>query len=221
MTAQSVWFGLTLGLIGWPAGMWLRRAAHRLLLERGVSVAQLRFPAAEIAASALFAWAGWHYGFRNAEWVVALLLAAVLVVTACTDMRAMIIPNRIIVIGLALTVAARAAIHPLPFWNYAAAAAGGFGLLYAVAWASRGGIGGGDIKLYLIVGFACGLSSTVLSLFIASVIGALYGLSASLRGKTASLKQTIPFGPCIGTGAFLSLLYGEAWITPYLDWLSR
>jgi len=47
---------------------------------------------------------------------------------------------------------------------------------------SRGGMGGGDIKLYLFVGMMLGYKLTLLSIFAASLLGSLYGLGLVAAG---------------------------------------
>ena len=168
------------------------------------------YPIGEAAAAVLFAWAGWHFGPADPEWVPALLLASVLLVVVHTDLKAMIIPNSVVFAGVALAVLLRIFVHPLPLWNYAAAAAIAFALLYAAALASKGGMGGGDIKLYLFIGLICGIQDTLLSLFLASVLGAAFGIVLRAAGKL-SRKQPIPFGPFIAIGTWLSCLYGDRW----------
>lgn len=175
------------------------------------------YPIGETATAALFAWIGWHYGPANPEWIAATLLASVLVVITQTDVRKMLIPNSVVFTGAALALALRAFLHPLPLWDYAVAAAVGFGFLYLLAIVSKGGMGGGDIKLYLFIGVLCGIQATLLSLFLASVLGVIYGLFVKLLGRLRP-KQAIPFGPFIAIGAFLSFLYGETWIEAYAGW---
>jgi leader peptidase (prepilin peptidase)/N-methyltransferase len=175
------------------------------------------YPIGEGAAAFLFAWTGWHFGPYNSEWIAGLLLVSVLHIIIHTDLKAMLIPNKVIFTGAATAVALRAFLHPLPIWNYASAAALGFGLLYFLAVISRGGMGGGDIKLYLFIGAVCGLQATLLSLFVASLLGTVYGLSMKLSGRLQP-KQPIPFGPFIAVGAWLSYLYADRWVQAYIGW---
>ncbi|HZG56051.1 A24 family peptidase [Paenibacillus sp.] len=176
------------------------------------------YPVGEAATAALYAWVGWHYGPLDLEWVAGLLLVSILVVITHTDLKSMLIPDAVVFPALGLAVLLRAFLHPQPLWSYAAAAAAGFGLLYALAVVSKGGMGGGDIKLYLFIGALCGLQATFLSLFAASALGAAYGIAVRGLGRLQP-KQAIPFGPFIAVGAFLSFLYGEAWVDGYIRWM--
>lgn len=70
-------------------------------------------------------------------------------------------------------------------------------LLY---FASRGGMGEGDVKLAPVLGSWLGLEQGLLCLLLAFVSGGIVGALLLLcrRGK---LKQAIPFGPFLCAGA--------------------
>jgi len=94
----------------------------------------------------------------------------------------------------------------------------GGGLLLVIAIASRGGMGGGDIKFAAALGLWLGWKFTLLTLFIAFLLGGVGGvivLALKLKGR----KDYIPFGPFIAAGAFVSLLYGIDLIKWYIRWL--
>ena len=84
----------------------------------------------------------------------------------------------------------------------------GFFLLWFIAILSKGGMGGGDIKLYAVIGLALGWKLTLLSLFVSSFIGTIYGIYERIRGKLDK-KQGIPFGPFIAIGTVLCLWFGD------------
>jgi prepilin signal peptidase PulO-like enzyme (type II secretory pathway) len=142
-------------------------------------------------------------------------LAFVLLTISITDIRAMLIPNTVVFPAVALAILLRLIVHPLPLWSYAAGAIAGFVLLYTLSAVSRGGIGGGDIKLYLFIGLMCGLQATLLSLFLASLAATLFGFGARLLGRRT---RTIPFGPFIAFGAIAAALYGEQGFQAYAEW---
>jgi len=174
------------------------------------------YPLGEGAAAILFFWTGLRFGPLDLEWIAGILLCSVLVVVTHTDLKAMLIPDKIVFPSVALAILLRLLIHPLPLWNYVAAAAIGFGLLYLLAVVSKGGMGGGDIKLYLFIGLICGIAPTLLSLFAASLFGTVYGLARKLVGRGERGRE-IPFGPFIAAGAIGSFFYGNAWIEAYLN----
>ena len=175
------------------------------------------YPAGELAASAAFALMAWKTGYTP-ELAAALLLAGVLITAAHTDLREMVIPDKLVAFGLVAGLAARFFSPPLPWWDSALGAAAGSGLMLLLAVISRGGMGGGDIKLYLFVGLMLGFKLTMLSVFAASLLGSLYGLGLAMAGKFRRRMQ-IPFGPFIALGALLSYSFGESWLAFYLTWL--
>jgi len=67
-------------------------------------------------------------------------------------------------------------------------------------------MGGGDIKLFAVLGYALGLKGVLLAFFLSTLIGALFGLFGIIT-KQLSRKSAIPFGPFISIGAVLSYFY--------------
>lgn len=88
----------------------------------------------------------------------------------------------------------------------------GGGVLLLVSIVSKGGMGGGDIKLNAAVGAYLGWKSALLTLFLGSLIGAVVGLI--VLKKTGSRK--IPFGPFLSIGAMISLFFGNYILNWYL-----
>jgi leader peptidase (prepilin peptidase)/N-methyltransferase len=73
------------------------------------------------------------------------------------------------------------------------------------------GLGLGDVKLMLPLGFMCGLYSLPLLLLAAS-LSALAVSACRLAGGRgwASIRSArIPFGPFLAFGCFIAVLYGE------------
>jgi leader peptidase (prepilin peptidase)/N-methyltransferase len=168
-------------------------------------------------AFGLFAW---NYGFTG-ELAVAWLLISVLIVISLTDLRYLLIPNKVVFFGMAAAIVLRLFSHPLPLWNYAVAFAIGSGLLYSLAAFShyifkKEGVGGGDIKLFAFLGLVLGIKLTILTLFLASMIGLMAGL---IRLQSTG-KRVIPFGPFIAAGAVISYVWGDRVLTWYVSLLT-
>lgn len=77
-------------------------------------------------------------------------------------------------------------------------------------------MGGGDIKLAGMVGVFLGLKTTILSLFLAFLLGALAGTGFIIMGK-AKGDSLIPFGPFIALGALLSVFCGQDLLNLYSE----
>ena len=74
-------------------------------------------------------------------------------------------------------------------------------------------LGGGDIKLFAVVGLYLGLLGTLFAVMLSCVFGLLLVL-LSRRGD--GRRQPIPFGPSISLAAALMLLWGEPITAWYL-----
>jgi leader peptidase (prepilin peptidase)/N-methyltransferase len=89
---------------------------------------------------------------------------------------------------------------------FAAAGAGGFLLLAALAY--PGGMGMGDVKLAAVVGLYLG-SAVVPAMLVAVLAGALVGLVMIVRHGTGERKRAIPFGPFLALGGVVGLFAGD------------
>ncbi len=69
-------------------------------------------------------------------------------------------------------------------------------------------MGGGDIKMMAMVGSFMGWKSVLLTTFLGSLTGAVFGLFLMIfRGK--GRKTKIPFGPFLALGTLITLFYGQ------------
>ena len=167
----------------------------------------------EIVTALLFALCYVKFGF-TAELAVALLFVSLLVIINVSDIAYMLIPNKILLFFLPFLIVARI-ISPLePWWDSLLGAVIGFSVLLLIAVVSKGGMGGGDIKLFLLIGLVLGTIHTLLTLFLASVVGMIVGgIVLKVRGQ--GRKTPLPFGPSIAVGALLAYFYGDQLIEWY------
>lgn len=92
---------------------------------------------------------------------------------------------------------------------------GGFFLLQFVV--SRGRwIGGGDIRLGVLMGAMLGYQQLLVALFGAYVIGSVVG-TALIISKRKKWKSAVPFGTFLSVGAILAFFFGQAIIDLYKD----
>ena len=77
------------------------------------------------------------------------------------------------------------------------------------------GMGLGDVKMMLMVGAYLGWQLTVLTIFVASLLGAIIGIVVMLaRGGT--MKMKLPFGVFLGPAAVIALFLGQKFLAWYL-----
>ena len=85
-------------------------------------------------------------------------------------------------------------------------AAAGFAILLSAAMITHGGIGGGDIKLAAVLGLAAGLKGMLVTLVVASLGAAIYGIVQKKIFK--KVKLAIAFVPFMLVGYVVALLTG-------------
>jgi len=79
-------------------------------------------------------------------------------------------------------------------------------------------IGGGDIRLGVLMGVLLGWQLTILAIFLAYIIGAVSVLIL-LVFKKVNLKQSTPFGTYLTIATGIALFYGEQIIHWYIQLL--
>ena len=82
--------------------------------------------------------------------------------------------------------------------------------------AKREAMGGGDIKLVFAVGLYLGWQKNLLCLFIACIIGIVFGAVTQKSRETQEDARIFPFGPSIAAAAWLCLLAGDRFLEWYL-----
>lgn len=171
----------------------------------------------ELATGVLFAYATWQIGLTW-ELFVALLFISLLMIITVSDISYMLIPDKVLLFFLPLFMVGRIFSPLTPWWDSALGAVVGFFVLLLIAVLSKGGMGGGDIKLFLLIGLVLGTLHTLLTLFLAAVLGILFG-GALLIIRKQGRKTPIPFGPAIVVAALLLYFYGEQVIARYMKLL--
>ena len=132
----------------------------------------------------------------------------------------MLIPDKILVVFAGIFLVERIFIPLTPWWDSLLGAVIGFSLLLLIAIVSKGGMGGGDIKLFAVLGLVVGTKTVLLSFFLATFYGAFFGLIGMLFNKVKKRKP-IPFGPFIAIGTLTAYYFYEDIIRMYLQLLSR
>jgi leader peptidase (prepilin peptidase)/N-methyltransferase len=84
-----------------------------------------------------------------------------------------------------------------------------------VALISRGGMGGGDIKLGAVIGAFVGIPGILLVFVFSSLLGGIWAL-ALLTSRKAGRKSAIKFGPFLALAAWMVWMYQEELISLYL-----
>lgn len=172
------------------------------------------YPTIELLTGVLFAFSYYKIGF-SIEWLTVLLFISMLMIVLVADINYMIIPNKVLLFFFPIFVGMRL-IDPLePWWSAYVGGLGAFLLIAIIIIASKGGMGAGDMKLFGVLGLVLGIGKVLLTFFIASLIGAIFG-ALLLSLKIIKRKQPIPFGPYIIIAALITYFYGDFFIDWYL-----
>jgi leader peptidase (prepilin peptidase)/N-methyltransferase len=196
-----------------PSLSWLLLRGHC----RGCGAAiSARYPLIEALTAALCVGAVLaHHSAVDISLSIALIL--LVVPAAFIDLEHRIIPNRITALGAALALVIGLALDPAgePERLIAAAAAGGFLLLAALAY--PGGMGMGDVKLAGMMGLFLG-AAVAPALLIALIAGvALGAVVIARKGAQAGRKTAVPFGPFLALGALVAVFVGHQLVDVYVN----
>lgn len=155
----------------------------------------VRHPLVEAACAVLFFQAARLYGC-SVRTVLLSGFASMMVALGVTDLETMTLPDRLTLPLAAVGVASQL----LPgngarvglVGSLVGLAVGG-GVTVAIALASRGGMGGGDVKLLAGVGAFLGWQACLVALFGGACLGAVTGIALIAAGRKGR-KDALPFG---------------------------
>jgi len=221
----SVLPAVVLGVAGIVVGTLVNRAAGRFPWPASPGVGGLvgagpiavRTPVLEVVSAAAFALVGLRFGW-SAELPAWVWFVAVGLLLGVIDLRTKLLPNRVLVPGIAgtallLTLAA-AVDGDWPALLRAGVAAGlCFAVLLVMALIAPAGLGMGDVKLAALLGLVLGWlgwDAVLLGLFLGFVVQAVAGL-VLLASRKAGRSTELPFGPALLAGALVAALATGEW----------
>jgi leader peptidase (prepilin peptidase) / N-methyltransferase len=173
------------------------------------------YPTMELVTGILFMICYIRFG-GSLEVAVGLSLMSLLVIIFVTDIRYMIIPNKVLLFFLPIFILLRIIVPLDPWWSPVTGAITGFGIIALIILVSSGGMGAGDMKLFAVLGIVLGFKMVLLAFFLSCLIGALVGIFLMLI-KRIDRKQPIPFGPYIVIGTILAYFYGDTILQWYFS----
>ncbi len=89
------------------------------------------------------------------------------------------------------------------------------GVLLILALITKGGMGGGDIKLMAACGFLLGWKQVILALIMGALIGTIYIIIKAIVNK-GKVPRKVPFAPHLAAAVFICILCGEKILNFYL-----
>lgn len=166
----------------------------------------------EIMTGCLFALIGSKFPYAMQHYFL-WLLTALLIIQCFIDYY-----HKILLDDISLLILCSGIIYSYYFnpnlWNSLYGSIFGISVLLLIFFASRGGLGFGDVKLAFVLGVWLGLEKTIVFLLIAFILGGLISMIL-LLSRIKTRKDAIPFGPFLCAGAFIAILYGNEIINWY------
>ncbi|MHB1454472.1 MAG: prepilin peptidase [Saccharofermentanales bacterium] len=179
-----------------------------------------RYPLVELLTGILYVLLFIKFGL-SWELPFYIVFISLMIMVAFIDIDHMIIPDRFVLIGLALGIGSLFMPWAIS-WKDAliGAVIGGGSLLIAdVAgrvFFKKDGMGFGDVKLMAMAGIFLGIRRTSVAFLLAVWIAAIVGIIL-LRIRNKNTDHYMPFGPFLALGCTLSILFGNEIVAWYLS----
>ena len=180
-----------------------------------------RYPLVELITAVIFITLFYKFGLTAPFFAFAYLMA-ILIAIFFIDIDHRIIPNGLVLAGLAggFAVFVYNCIRPMPevfadtkWWTPLAGLLPGSAFLLIVAivgsllYKTDDAMGMGDVKLMAPVGMFLGWRLCLIALFISVILGGVLSLLLMLTG-IKKRKDTVAFGPFIVAGTFTTIMWG-------------
>jgi leader peptidase (prepilin peptidase)/N-methyltransferase len=210
-------------VLGW---LWLKGRCHHC--KTAISS---RYPIVEAVTGILFLWIFWSFWHNPLQMLGYWVFTSWLLALTLIDIDTMTLPNALTKSGLVLGLAFqgfRGFMHQgslaegshylmsgimgavIGIWLFDIIAFGG-----SIAF-GQAAMGGGDAKLAAMMGAWLSWKYLLLAGFLACALGAFVGGGAIALGWL-NRRQPMPFGPFLALGALLTIFWGRAIISTYMQ----
>lgn len=183
----------------------------------------IQYPIIEAVTAIIFACIYWHFGITWSSLFI-LVISSILIVIAAYDTLHLELPDILSYLGIIISIgfifykvaiAGEITVYQayLPYIYGLLAGVGLMGILVILS--RQKWMGAGDILVGSLMGLFLGFSNTLVALFFAFAIGAIFGLIL-IAMKKKGVKDVVPFAPFLVTGTFIALFFGTQILGFYL-----
>lgn len=186
----------------------------------------VRYLFVESTTAVVFLLIFYRYGL-TIEFLAMAYLMSILIIVFFIDIKHRIIPNELVVAGLigAVPIIAYNIFKPVKiyeddrWWSPLLGILPGCGFLFLIAvigfiiYKTDDAMGMGDVKIFAPIGIFLGWKLCIIALVISILLGGVLGL-VLIIAKVKERRDTIPFGPFIVIGTFVTIMWGHS----ILDW---
>jgi len=173
----------------------------------------IRYPVVELLTATLSACVAWRFGVGPVT-AGALIFVWIMIALAFIDFDTRLLPDSLTLPLLWMGLIFNLLTGNVPLEDAVIGAAAGYLFLWSVYWAfklltGKEGMGYGDFKLLAAIGAWLGWQVLPLTVVLASITGALFGIILIVL-KRHRRNTPMPFGPFLAIAGLLALLQGEA-----------
>lgn len=180
----------------------------------------LQYPIIELLDGFVYLYMYSHFGF-NIDFIFYSIVFSILIVISIIDFMYQIIPDSLNIIILIIAIIYKIFKYRLygvspNIVNSILGILLSSGLFLLIAVISKGGMGGGDIKLIGVLGFVLGLRMVCLNILLSFILAGIISI-VLLAFKIVGIKDPIPFGPFICFSFMITAIWGDKIINWYLS----
>ncbi|MCC0628446.1 MULTISPECIES: A24 family peptidase [unclassified Clostridioides] len=174
-----------------------------------------RYVIVELIVGILFLAVFMLYGVSKST-VYYLILVSLLIIITFIDIDHFIIPDKILVFGAIFAIIFNFLFKEIPIKDSIIGAfiCGGSVWIIVILIEfiiKKECMGGGDVKLFAMLGFYMGVKNGLLTALLSVYVGAVYGICVIILSKIKGKEynSVIPYGPFISIGALITILCGK------------
>lgn len=212
--------GILWGLLGNKIEEQLVKDYDEIILSKGWSIYMM-----PIITGILWLLLWQTYGV-SLETIGYMLFIGLLMILACFDLKYMLLPTKVIYMGIGLCIIYRLLQLAITRESYFIISGGlgaliGYGLFLIIFYGSKWlfkkeGLGFGDVRLMALIGLYVGIEDLFILIIIASILAVLVGVILYLIRRKS---EAYPFGPFLCGAAIVMVLFGNKIIAFYLGCL--
>lgn len=162
----------------------------------------------------------------NMETIYYLVLISLLIIITFIDMDHYIIPDGLVILGSIFAIIFNLVFKVITIKESLIGAiicgGGVLTIVYLIELIIKKEVmGGGDIKLFAMIGLFLGVKNSLLVALISVYVGAIFGIISIIYNKMKKQKfnSMIPYGPFISIGTLIVMLYGGNIINWYMNFI--
>ena len=155
-----------------------------------------------------------------------LVLTSILIIITFIDINHYIIPDGLLIIGSIFAIVFNIIFKTITIKESLLGAiicgGGVLAIVYLIEFIVKKEVmGGGDIKLFAMIGLFLGIKNSLLSALISVYVGAIFGVIMIIcsKIKKSEFNSMIPYGPFISIATFVVMLYGDNIINWYMKFI--